>query len=232
MPRTARIVVPDLPYHITQRGNYRQDVFQDNEDRLSYLSWIDEYSKKYQLSIFAYCLMDNHVHFIVIPRKEDSLAKVFSISHMQYSQYFNKKKKVSGHLWQGRFYSCVMDEDYLLTALRYVERNPVRAGIVRKPWRWKWSSAGEHVGQGNGIINLGKITTLIDTSAEEWKEYIDLVENEEEVENIRKHTMLGRPLGAKDFISKLGKRLGKVLSVLPRGRPKKQRSNKIVSVPK
>ena len=222
MPRTARIVVPNLPYHITQRGNYRQDIFQDNEDRLSYLSWINDYSKKYKLSIFAYCLMDNHVHFIAIPREEDSLAKVFSISHMRYSQYFNKKKKASGHLWQGRFYSCVLDEDYLVAALRYVERNPVRAGIVRKPWRWKWSSAGVHVGQGDGVINLENITTLIDTTAEEWKEYIDLDENEEEVENIRKHTLLGRPLGTKDFIAKLGKRIGMVLSVLPRGRPKKK----------
>jgi len=221
MPRTARIVIPDLPYHITQRGNYRQDVFEYDEDRLSYLSWIDDYSKKYKLSIIAYCLMDNHVHFIAIPRKEDSLAKVFSISHMRYSQYFNKKKKASGHLWQGRFYSCVLDEDYLVAAVRYVERNPVRAGIVRKPWRWKWSSAGVHVGQGDGVINLENITTLIDTTVEEWKEYIDLDENEEEVEVIRKHTLLGRPLGTKEFIAKLGKRLGRVLSVLPRGRPKK-----------
>ncbi|MBS1258157.1 MAG: hypothetical protein MAG551_01210 [Candidatus Scalindua arabica] len=226
MSRTARIVVPDLPYHITQRGNYQQEIFQDNEDRLNYLSWINEYSKKYKLSIFAYCLMDNHVHFIVIPQKEDSLAKVFSISHMRYSQYFNKKKNASGHLWQGRFYSCVLDEGYLLTALRYVERNPVRAGIVRKPWRWKWSSAREHVGRRNGIIDLEKITALIDTTAEEWKEYIDLDENEEEVEDIRKHTLLGRPLGTKDFISKLAKRIGMVLSVLPRGRPKKKGTNK------
>ena len=220
MPRTARIVVPDLPYHITQRGNYRQNVFEDDEDRLSYLSWIDDYSKKYKLSIFAYCLMDNHVHFIVIPREEDSLAKVFSISHMRYSQYFNKKKNASGHLWQGRFYSCVMDEDYLMAALRYVERNPVRAGIVRKPWRWKWSSAGVHVGQEEGVINLENITSLIDTTEEEWKEYIDLGENEEKVEEIRKHTLLGRPLGTKDFIAKLGKRIGRVLNVLPRGRPR------------
>ncbi len=145
---------------------------------------------------------------------------------MRYSQYFNKKKKASGHLWQGRFYSCVMDEDFLVTALRYVERNPVRAGIVGKPWQWKWSSAGEHVGKRNGIINLENITTLIDTTVKEWKEYIDLDENEEEVNNIRKHTMLGRPLGTKNFIAKLGKRLGRVLSVLPRGRPKRISTNK------
>ena len=226
MPRTARIVVPNLPYHITQRGNYRQNVFQDNEDRLCYLSWINDYSKKYKLSLFAYCLMDNHVHFIVIPRKEDSLAKVFSISHMRYSQYYNKKKRASGHLWQGRFYSCVLDEPYLIAALRYVERNPVRAGIVRKPWRWRWSSAGVHVGQRNGIIYVEDITNLIDTSIELWKEYLDSDENEEDIENIRKHTLLGRPLGTTAFIGKLGKRVGRVLSVLPRGRPKKQNAYK------
>ncbi|GAX61337.1 arginyltransferase [Candidatus Scalindua japonica] len=150
----------------------------------------------------------------------------FSISHMQYSQYFNKKKNTSGHLWQGRFYSCVMDEDYLVAALRYVERNPVRAGIVRKPWRWKWSSAGVHVGQEDGVINLENITSLIDTTAEEWKEYINSDENDEKVEKIRKHTLLGRPLGTKDFVAKLGRRIGRVLNVLPRGRPKKQRGNK------
>ncbi len=132
MSRSARIVIPNFPYHITQRGNYRQDIFQDDEDRLRYLSWIDEYSKKYDLSVFAYSLMDNHVHFIAIPQKEESLAKVFSIVHMRYSQYFNKKRKTSGHLWQGRFYSCVLDEPYLMTAIRYVEKNPVRAGIVKK----------------------------------------------------------------------------------------------------
>lgn len=116
MPRTARIVAQNLPYHITQRGNYRQNVFQDNEDRLCYLSCIKDYSKKHKLSVFVYCLMDNHVHFIAVPRKEDLPAKVFSISHMRYSQYFNKKKKASGHLWQGRFYSCVLDEPYLMAA--------------------------------------------------------------------------------------------------------------------
>jgi len=160
MPRTARVVVPNYIYHITQRGNYRQNIFQDDEDRLRYLSWIDEYSKKYNLSLFAYCLMDNHVHFITIPRKEESLVKVFSITHMRYSQYFNKKKNTSCHLWQGRFYSCVLDEPHLLVALRYVEKNPVRAGIVEKAWQWKWSSAAAHISRSTGAIYLEEITTI------------------------------------------------------------------------
>lgn len=226
MSRSARIVIPNFPYHITQRGNYRQDIFQDDEDRLRYLSWIDEYSKKYDLSVFAYSLMDNHVHFIAIPQKEESLAKVFSIVHMRYSQYFNKKRKTSGHLWQGRFYSCVLDEPYLMTAIRYVEKNPVRAGIVKKAYQWKWSSAAAHIGKTRGEIYLEDITNLMDVPIESWEQYLDCDENEEEVRNLRKHTMTGHPLGTTVFMAKLEKKVGRVLSVLPRGRPKKQSLNK------
>jgi putative transposase len=128
MPRIARVVAVGLPHHITQRGNYRQDVFFDTDDRRQYLLWIGEYSAKYGLSVLAYCLMQNHVHFIAIPREANSLAKTFNAAHMRYSQYFNKKLKQRGHLWQGRFYSCVLDESHLMLASRYIERNPVRAG--------------------------------------------------------------------------------------------------------
>jgi len=152
MSRSARIVIPDYPYHITQRGNYRQNVFIDDDDRIKYLSWIDEYSKRYQLSILAFCLMNNHVHFITIPGKEDSLSKVFSIVHMRHSQYLNKRMGKSGHLWQGRFYSCVLDENYLIASLRYVENNPVRAGILKEAWKWKWSSAAYSVGIADGLL--------------------------------------------------------------------------------
>src|SRR3989338_9323170 len=104
MPRIARIVVPGHAYHITQRGNYRRKIFRNDKDRSKYLSWIGEYSHRFHLSIIAYCLMDNHVHFIVRPRKEESLAKVFSAAHMRYAQYYNRERKASGHLWQGRVF--------------------------------------------------------------------------------------------------------------------------------
>jgi putative transposase len=146
MPRIARIVAPGHPYHVTQRGNYRQAIFRNDEDRARYLSWVNEYSRKFHLSVWAYCLMDNHVHFIVQPREEKSLAKVFSVAHMRYAQYFNKERKASGHLWQGRFYSCLLDEPYLMAAMRYVDRNPVRAKMVKSPSQWKWSSAAAHIG--------------------------------------------------------------------------------------
>ena len=146
MPRRARVVFEGVVHHITQRGNYRQNVFEDDSDKSKYIEFIREYSEKYGMKIYAYCLMSNHVHFIAAPVKEDSLAMTFKYSNMRYSSYFNKKNKRSGHLWQGRFYSCPLQFEHALEALRYVERNPVRAKMVELPWEYEWSSAGEHVG--------------------------------------------------------------------------------------
>jgi putative transposase len=199
MARSARVVVPEYPYHITQRGNYRQMIFDNDRDRFKYLSWIDEYSKKYSLSLLAFCLMNNHVHFIVIPEQENSLSKLSSIVHMRYSQYFNRGKNISGHLWQGRFYSSLLGEDYLMGVLRYVEKNPVRAGIVKEASEWKWSSAAYHVGRSDGLIKLENIENIIGLTTEDWQKFLDTDERESEVGEIRKFTKLGRPLGTKTF---------------------------------
>ncbi len=194
MPRIARVVAVGLPHHITQKGNYGQDVFLDEDDRKRYLAWIQKYSFKYGISILAYCLMRNHVHFIAIPVKDDSLAKTFNTAHMRYSQYFNKKLKQRGHLWQGRFYSCILDECHLMLAARYIERNPVRVGIVEKPWSWPWSSAAFHVNKrGNNFIELGNLFTITSMSPDSWEKYIDSGEEEGFLHYIRKHTSTGRP---------------------------------------
>ena len=113
MPRHSRIVIPDIPHHITQRGNYRQDIFKSDSDYEKYSLWFNEYAAKYKLDVLAYCLMSNHVHFIVVPGKEETLARVFNTTHMRYAQYVNKKLKATGHLWQGRFFSCVLDNKHL-----------------------------------------------------------------------------------------------------------------------
>ncbi len=146
MPRRARVVFEGVVHHITQRGNYRQNVFEDDSDKRKYVEFIREYSEKYGMKIYAYCLMSNHVHFIAAPVKEDSLAMTFKYANMRYSSYFNRKNRRSGHLWQGRFYSCPLQFEHALEALRYVERNPVRARMVELPWEYEWSSAREHVG--------------------------------------------------------------------------------------
>ncbi len=222
MPRIARIVVPDYPHHITQRGNYRQDVFRDDADRRHYLTLIVDYSRKFNLTIFSYCLMDNHVHFIAMPHSEDALADTFQIVHTRYSQYFNKKLKAAGHLWQGRFYSCVLDERHLTAAARYVERNPVRAKIVNKPTNYIWSSAKNHSNiSKNDIIDTSALFKYIEVKQDQWQAFISEGDDANDISAIRKYTMTGRPLGSSSFIHKLEKKFNERLHALPVGRPKK-----------
>ena len=222
MPRLARIIVPGMPHHITQRGNYRQNVFGDDNDRRHYLVWMAEYSKKYGLQVLAYCLMSNHVHFIVIPKDEDSIARAFNTSHMRYSQYRNKKSNTTGHLWQGRFFSCVMDDKHLTLAARYIERNPVRAHIVKKPYEYPWSSAKDHSGiTHTSIIDAHGLFNYIEIPQDGWEGFIDAQDRAEDISMIRKYSMTGRPLGNESFIQKLEKQLGKRVRALPVGRPKK-----------
>lgn len=223
MPRTARVVVQDYPHHITQRGNYQQDIFRDANDRKQYLAFIADYSRKYKLNILTYCLMDNHVHFVVVPKEADSIARTFSVAHTLYSQYYNKKMNVLGHLWQGRFYSCVLDEKHFIAASRYVERNPVRAGIVRKPSDYEWSSAKSHVESScKQIIDTSLFFKYLETGRDKWGEFIAENEKPEEVAIIRKHTKTGRPLGDNLFVQKLEKMFGIRLHALPEGRPEKK----------
>ena len=134
MPRIARLILPNNPHHITQRGNYQQKVFKAEIDYSYYAALLKKYAMRYAVSIIAFCLMPNHVHFICVPSNEDSLANTFKITHTTYSQYLNRKDNIKGHLWQGRFFSSILDEKYLYAAVRYVENNPVRAGLVEKPW--------------------------------------------------------------------------------------------------
>jgi len=136
MPRLARAVAVGFAHHITQRGNNRQDVFFLDDDRVVYLELLKEQADKYALELVGYCLMSNHTHIVAIPHAEDSLAKGIGRTHFRYTQYINRFHKRSGHLWQGRFYSCALDERHFWMAMRYIELNPVRSRLCRKPWRY------------------------------------------------------------------------------------------------
>ena len=146
MSRAARIVVPGVPHHVTQRGNRQLEVFFTDADRQQFLQFVLQYSREHRLSVLAYCLMINHDHFICIPSQSNTLESVFKPVHMRYSQYINWQYSTSGQLWQGRFFSCPMDESHLWAAIRYVERNPVRARIVSRAEDYPWSSASPHCG--------------------------------------------------------------------------------------
>lgn len=218
MPRMARAIIPDYPHHVTQRGNFGMNVFADDDDRQRYLAWIIEYAEKYGVRIWAYCLMTNHVHYIAIPSAPNSLARMYNNAHMRYSQYFNRKQGQRGHLWQGRFFSCVLDDAHLYEAVRYIETNPVRAGIVAGAGEYGWSSARAHVAGANDPVISGDLPLL--QSVENWAEYLGGTVGSAWVESFRKATQTGRPMGSDVFVKRMEAFVGRRLHALPRGRPK------------
>lgn len=223
MPRIGRVVAVGYPHHITQRGNYRQEIFADNTDRKKYLSILNTESKRYKLIILVYCLMPNHVHFIVVPEREDSMGNVFKYVNMQYSQYFNQKEEERGHLFQGRFFSSVMDERHTIICARYIERNPVRAKMINKPWNWKWSSARFHCGmEGDDVLGVNNFFDYTGEEKEGWMKFIDESDSPQEIKEIREQTKKGRVLGGVDFTKMLEKKLNRILVLKTRGRPKKK----------
>ena len=138
MARIARVVVPGYPHHVTQRGNRRQQTFFNNEDYKSYLDLMSEWCGKYQVDIWAYCLMPNHIHLIAVPQIKEGLNLAVGEAHRRYTRRVNFREGWRGHLWQGRFASFVMEEGHLLACARYIELNPVRAGLVKRPEEWPW----------------------------------------------------------------------------------------------
>ncbi len=219
MPRSARIVAPGYFYHITQRGNNRQKIFFDEKDRLYYLKLIEHYSIKLNVEIFAFCLMSNHVHFVVRPDVDDGLARTFRCAHMRYAQYFNKKYRKCGHIWQGRYFSCLLDEAYLKSVIRYVECNPVRAKLVSHAWDWPWSSAACHVGISESLIKLADVKEYVGVNS--WEYYLENADKPDVTLSIRNSTQVGRVLVSEKTLSDLEAQLNRKLEKRRPGRPKK-----------
>ena len=221
MPRIARIVASGYPHLVTQRGNNRATVFFDDENRQTYLHLFSKYAKKFSLQIWAYCLMDNHVHLLVVPEKEESLARGVGLTHQVYTQYINRKRKQSGRIWQNRFFSCIVEDDaYLWTVARYIESNPLKIGLTDKAENYRWSSAKAHL--------TGTANTLLQNPSwlepQERKNYCGfMLENDEEAHNaLRKATRSGRPFGSEAFIDKMEFQLNQSLRPRKPGRPKKE----------
>ena len=141
MARLPRVVITNVAHHVTQRGNARQVIPADDADCTAYLELLRQYCELYRLALLGYCMMSNHVHLIVVPRASEALRQTLKQTHGRYAAYWNARTASSGHVWQGRFYSCPLEESHLWAALRYVELNPVRAGMVAAAARWRWSSA-------------------------------------------------------------------------------------------
>jgi len=219
MARLARSSLVGYPHHVVQRGYRDQPVFETEVDRFRYLDWLGEYAERFGLDILAYCLMPNHVHIICVPRADGALAKSFNATHMRYAQYFNGKRDVTGPLWRPRFMSCILDEPSLLEEIRFVENNPVRAGLVEKAEDYAWSSARNHVrGEPDGLLSdpglaLGAVA--------DWKNYLAGPGEEVLLRRVRERLKTGRPAGDAAFVRGLEEKLGRRLEALPRGRPRK-----------
>ncbi len=219
MGRVARVVVPGIPHHVTQRGNRQADVFLTNGDHEAYLRFLQKYATLHGLAVWAYCLMTNHVHLIVVPEREESLGNALRDAHTVYAMYFNTHTGMSGHVWQGRFYSTPMDDSHLWSAVRYVEQNPVRAHMVPRAEDHRWSSARAHCGLrrdpllANDFPRPGII--------EDWREWLSEGEGEQTIAYLRKQTHSGRPCGTDEFVTVLENTLQRSLRPKKRGRKPK-----------
>jgi putative transposase len=225
MPRIARVCGVNYPHHITQRGNNRETVFFDDEDRRFYLKTLSRYSHEWEIEIWAYCLMSNHVHILAVPRKQESLAKGIGSTNLVYTQHINRRYGRTGRLWQNRFFSTVIErEPYLWAVTRYIERNPIRANVVKKVEDYPWSSARAHVLKGRDEVLYRKSWLAED----ELSTYRDFLGKEDKTldDLIRKATSTGRPFGRGEFLKNIGKIIGRDILSKGVGRPKRSHQKK------
>lgn len=221
MARIARIALEGIPYHITQRGNGRQQVFFDDFDYSLYLDWFAEYSADAGLRVWAYCLMPNHVHVIAVPERPESMASVFARTHAGFARYFNLKRRSCGHVWQSRYFSCPLEPSHLWRAVAYVERNPVRAGMVEQADCYRWSSAAARLGSGGGEFLDLRPWQAEYTSSQWWNVLCSGVDEEAFGRRLQEASRRGRPLGQSWFTGELELRLGRAVQPMPAGRPRK-----------
>ena len=220
MPRTARVVVPGLPHHVTQRGARRQQVFFGHDDYALYRKILTRLTQRHALEIWAYCLMPNHIHLIAVPSSAESLARSIGTANQHYAQLVNKREGWSGHLWQERFASFPMDAAHLHAAVRYVLLNPIRSRLVDNPDDWPHSSIATHLrGARDALVNGLRMRRRID----DWQAYLSRKHADSEVQIIRRHTMSGLPLGSDTFVEALERRTGRRLRPGTRGRPRQRK---------
>lgn len=206
MPKFQRLVVEGFPHHVTQRGVRRQRTFFSDRDYLAYLDIARSQLEEPQLGVLSYCLMPNHVHFVVVPHNRYVLSKFFCEIHKRYARRTNSLNDWKGHLWQQRFYSVVMDERHCAAAMRYVELNPVRAGFVRRAPDWPWSSARANIGEAaDDLVDTARTREFV----RNWEEYLADRPTDAELANIRRQTRIGRPEGDEAFIDSLELRTGR-----------------------
>jgi putative transposase len=196
-----------VPFHITQRGVDKRDTFSTDHDRATYIRLVRENLADAEVRLLGWCLMTNHVHLIAVPAREDSLAVWLRRVHGRYAQYYNTCTGRTGHLWQNRFFACVLGGDHLWRALQYVERNPVRAGVVLMAKAYRWSSADAHV-RGIDRHAVLDMQWWREQDTRDWSDLLD-VEQSNDVAALRRCTYSGRPFGDESFVQQMAERFGR-----------------------
>ena len=214
MARLARIVIPGLPHHVTQRGNRREAIFFEDGDHEVYLDLLAEQTLKAGVAVWAYCLMPNHVHLILRPAHSGDLGHAVGEAHRRYTNFINARGRWTGHLFQSRFASVVLDDLHLIRAVRYVSLNPVRARLAARPEDWKWSSVRAHLaGVDDALVTVRPVLDRIP----HLKALLE-AEAEEDFSDLRRAETTGRPLGTPEFVDGLERILGRTIARRAPGR--------------
>ena len=215
MTRLARLVVPGVAHHVTQRGNNRQRTFFEDSDYALYLDLLAESSARARTEVWAYCLMPNHVHIVLVPSDEDGLRRSFAELHRRYTGFVNARARRTGHLWQGRYGSVAMDEAHLFHAVRYVSLNPVRAGLVARARQWPWSSVRAHLaGKDDHVVRVAPVLERVGNFASFLAQRFD---EDAAYAALRRAETIGRPVGDADWLQALEARTGRRLRPRKRG---------------
>ena len=232
MPRLARLVVPGYPHHVVQRGVRSLDIFRHgpdgDADRETYLRFMREECARHGCSALAWCLMTNHIHLLLVPERTGSLALAVGWAHRRYTREKNFREGVRGRLFQGRFFSYLLDEKHLMAAARYVELNPVSARIVKQPEEYAWSSTRFHLGKRrtDPLVEDGSLSGTL-SGAREWRRFLSDGVEEIEAKRIEARMSSGLPLGTEEFVKGLEEETGRVLvpqtGGWPKGRSRKRR---------
>jgi putative transposase len=209
LARLARVVIPGIPYHITQRGNRRQPTFFDDSDFALYRDLLAEASRKAGAEVWSYCFMPNHVHLIVVPADEDGLRRTFADAHRRYTGFINARHRWTGHLWQGRYGAVAMDEAHLIHAARYVALNPVRARLCDRAEEWQWSSTRAHLsGSDDRLVTVAPLLERVG----DFAAFLGSEEDQQATRALRTAETTGRPVGGSEWVEQLERRAGRSLA--------------------
>ena len=218
MPRHARVIFAGVPHHVTQRGNHRQQVFFEPGDHETYLRLLGDYASRHEIKVIAYCLMPNHVHLVVIPSTARGLHLALKAIHGQYAQRINRVHELKGHLWQGRFFSSALDTNYFRNAVRYVELNPLQAGLVSKAEEYRWSSAAAHCGLRHDPLVDGRPPAIAFSDIANWSVWLSAGLSQVASELLDRNVRKNLPCGSESFVENLERISGRHLRHKPAGR--------------